>query len=210
MTLTPEEISEIKAQLREQVNHLPAQQKEAALKQIEQMSPQAVEALLNQQRAKKTGGQGEQDKTVYRMIVDGEIPSTKVDENDWAIAVLEINPISKGHTLIMPKTLVKEEKDLPKKATELAETVSKRIIKSLKASKTEIINQTQFGEVIINVIPIYDSPLTISSPRNKATSDELSEISKKLKAPPKKIPIIRVRKPSAHSNQILKLPRRIP
>lgn len=45
----------------------------------------------------------EDDKTIFSMIIDGEIPCHKVYEDDLVIAFLDINPFSTGHTLVVPK-----------------------------------------------------------------------------------------------------------
>jgi histidine triad (HIT) family protein len=42
-------------------------------------------------------------KTVFEKIIDGEIPATKVYEDDKFLAFLDIHPVSKGHTLLVPK-----------------------------------------------------------------------------------------------------------
>lgn len=41
--------------------------------------------------------------TVFSKIIAGEIPSYKVAENDYFYAFLDINPLAKGHTLVVPK-----------------------------------------------------------------------------------------------------------
>lgn len=41
--------------------------------------------------------------TVFSRIIVGEIPSHKIAENDEFFAFLDINPIAKGHTLVIPK-----------------------------------------------------------------------------------------------------------
>ena len=41
--------------------------------------------------------------TIFTRIIQGEIPSYKVAENDTCYAFLDINPIVKGHTLVVPK-----------------------------------------------------------------------------------------------------------
>ena len=41
---------------------------------------------------------------IFCRIVRGEIPSAKVFETDTVIAFLDINPVSKGHTLVIPKS----------------------------------------------------------------------------------------------------------
>ena len=47
--------------------------------------------------------------SIFTKIIKGEIPSYKVAENDDYFAFLDINPNSKGHTLVVPK---KEENRL--------------------------------------------------------------------------------------------------
>ena len=41
--------------------------------------------------------------TIFKKIVDGEIPAHKVYEDAHLIAILDIGPLSRGHTLVIPK-----------------------------------------------------------------------------------------------------------
>ncbi|MFO7275736.1 MAG: HIT family protein [Pseudomonadota bacterium] len=41
--------------------------------------------------------------TIFRRIIDGEVPCHKVYEDDKVLAFLDINPLSRGHTLVIPK-----------------------------------------------------------------------------------------------------------
>lgn len=41
--------------------------------------------------------------TIFSKIIRGEIPATKIYEDNEALAFLDINPVSKGHTLLIPK-----------------------------------------------------------------------------------------------------------
>ena len=43
--------------------------------------------------------------TIFTMIAKGEIPSFKVAENEEFYAFLDINPLAKGHTLVIPKNV---------------------------------------------------------------------------------------------------------
>ena len=63
MALTPEEISDLKKQLAEQIQHLPEAQRAEAQKQIDNMSPEALESMLQQQQAQ----QGPQ-KPIFRIF----------------------------------------------------------------------------------------------------------------------------------------------
>jgi histidine triad (HIT) family protein len=50
--------------------------------------------------------------SLFTKIVQGEIPAYKVYEDDCVIAFLDINPIQKGHTLVVPKVEVDQLFDL--------------------------------------------------------------------------------------------------
>ena len=45
-----------------------------------------------------------ENNTVFGKIIQGEIPATKVYEDEKCLAFMDINPVSKGHTLLVPKT----------------------------------------------------------------------------------------------------------
>ena len=170
------------------------------------MSTEALELMIQQQ----SKGEGRGGKTIFRMIVDGDVESVKVGENLSAVAVLDINPISKGHILIIPKKPVKTPKQIPKEAFALAEELSLKIMDNLKPKETKAETESKFGEAVLNIISIYDKPLSTSSPRAKATTEELNQIKRELETikienKPEKIKISRKRK-----EPILKLNRRIP
>ena len=44
--------------------------------------------------------------TIFSKIITGEIPSYKVAENEDFYAFLDINPLAKGHTLVVPKRMM--------------------------------------------------------------------------------------------------------
>jgi histidine triad (HIT) family protein len=73
-----------------------------------------------------------EEKTIFEKIIDGEIPSTKIYEDDHTYAFLDISPNTRGHTLVVPKKPYKDFLELPK--TEMShffETVQK-ISKAMK------------------------------------------------------------------------------
>ncbi len=41
--------------------------------------------------------------SIFTKIINNELPSYKVYEDDYVVAILDINPIQKGHTLVIPK-----------------------------------------------------------------------------------------------------------
>ncbi len=201
MPLSPEQIQELKNQFKEQIAHLPEDKRIEAEQQIEQLSDETIEEMLHHQKILQ--------KPVYRAIVSDEIPSKKIDENEEAIAVLEIKPISKGHTIIIPIKEVKDVKDLPTQASTLAKKIAKRIETKLSAKNVEIQTEFKFGEIIINIIPIYDKPLSLNSPRQEIPEPQLAELQNILKSKPKEN-VIEPEKETKEITIIPKLKRRIP
>lgn len=50
---------------------------------------------------------------IFCKIIDGDIPSAKVYEDDYVYAFLDISQVTKGHTLIIPKTHTKNIYETP-------------------------------------------------------------------------------------------------
>jgi histidine triad (HIT) family protein len=51
--------------------------------------------------------------TIFSKIIAGEVPCQKVYEDDHVLAFLDINPLSPGHTLVIPKRPVARLEELP-------------------------------------------------------------------------------------------------
>lgn len=204
--LTPEQITELKEQLSEQIESLPPQQKAEAQNQIDEMSPEALETMLKQQQSK------EPDKSVIRMIVDGEIPSRKIDSNKNAIAVLEIRPASKGHVIILPLRSIAQHESIPSGIFAFANKIARRIKAKLKPKGVEIQTETKFHEQLINIIPYYEKPASLASPRYKATEEELNAMQKILAVRPRTAPIRKtpLLKSQESSSGRITIKRRIP
>jgi histidine triad (HIT) family protein len=50
--------------------------------------------------------------TIFSKVISGELPSYKIYEDEYVIAFLDLNPIQKGHTLVVPKVEVDQMFDL--------------------------------------------------------------------------------------------------
>ncbi len=180
--LPEEQIKTIKEQLISQIDStFPEDKKSAAISQIESMNAEQLEQFLIQNKfikadegSEETGG-----KCIFCSIVFGEIPSTKIGENEKAIAILELNPISKGHTIIIPKEHIKTTPELPKESLELAGEIGGRLKQKFGAKDVIIEPANMFGHEIINVLPVYDNE-TLQSPKKQSTPEELAELKKDL------------------------------
>jgi histidine triad (HIT) family protein len=188
MALSQEQISEIKKQLFEQIENFPPAQKESAKQQIEEMSSEELEEFLIKNNLLKSG-ETPNDETsqscIFCSIVSGKTESYKIADSENAIAVLEINPISKGHVIIIPKSHISSDA-IGKQLAELIDIIKEKITQQFSPKKIELSSSEFFGHGIINLIPIYINE-NEKSPRKKATPEELKELQKILKISDKKI-----------------------
>ena len=206
--LNPEQIEQIKKQLIKQIEKsFPEDKKEFAKKQIENMNSEQLEEFLKKNQLIKTekGPQG----CVFCSIVSGEINSYKIDENKKALAVLEINPISKGHMIIIPKEHLSSADKIPQLVFSLAKDVAKRLKTKLKPKSTEISSSNLFGHEIINVIPLYGNENTAE--KHPVKPEELVELQKILVKIKKTTPRAKkIKTDSKKSEKKIWLPKRIP
>lgn len=104
-------------------------------------------------------------KDVFCKIVDGEIPSAKVYEDDDVLAILDISQTTKGHTLVMPKkhyqNILECPQDLMHKVMDVAQRIGQAEMMLFGASGINIL--TNVGEAAgqsvshfhVHVIPRY-------------------------------------------------------
>lgn len=102
---------------------------------------------------------------IFCKIIKGEIPSTKVFEDEKTLAFFDINPLTKGHTLVVPKGHYEDVFNIPiedlKFVIANAKNIAKNLKNSLGASGVNLVNAS--GEVAgqsvlhfhIHVIPRY-------------------------------------------------------
>jgi histidine triad (HIT) family protein len=72
------------------------------------------------------------DDCIFCKIVKGEIPCFKVFEDDRVLAFEDINPISEGHTLVIPKRHAVNLWDIPAEDLTAIHLASKKIIQGIK------------------------------------------------------------------------------
>ena len=180
--LSKEQIEFVKKQLLSQIDSLPESQRYSMKEQIESMSDQELEEFLIKNNLIKVGENQNNSNTsgggcTFCLLVSGTLPSNKIAENEKAIAILEINPISKGHVIIIPKEHVNSKELKPKSLESFTKEISESIKPKLKAEKIEIIPSELFGHIILNLIPLYNKEtLDLDAKRYKASEKELSEL----------------------------------
>ena len=99
--------------------------------------------------------------TIFTRIVRGEIPSYKVAEDERFFAFLDINPLTKGHTLVVPKQETDYLFDLDDRTLADMIVFAKRIARKLK-EKIEfkkvavVVLVLEVPHAHIHLIPIQD------------------------------------------------------
>ncbi len=199
--LSERETKELKQKILRQVEaNFPAEQVENAKEQIESMDSEQFESFLEKNKLIKKGE--EPAECVFCSIVSEKIKSVKIDKNDKAIVILEINPISKGHALV----ITKEHTDKPQKqALVLAKKISRKIKSKFKPKKMEISESRLFGHEVINILPVYKNE-NFSSERKPSKIEDLEIIREELEKKTEKIKKSKVEK----IKEIFWLPKRIP
>ena len=182
-----EQIEQLKKQVFEQIDPtFPKDKKEELKNQINSMDDESFIGFLKQNNLINPKGTSDKSgKCIFCSIVFGDIPSTKIGENEKAIAILEINPISEGHSLIIPKNHT--QKKLEKEVFDLANEIKEKLQTKFSPKEIQLIQGNVMGHQIINVLPIYNNE-TINSPKTKKTPEDLQKLKEKIEESKKEEP----------------------
>lgn len=125
--------------------------------------------------------------SIFSKIVAGDIPSYKVAENDKFFAFLDINPMAKGHTLVIPKQETDYIFDLDDTTLADMNIFAKRVAKAIeKAISCKRIGIMVIGMEVphahIHLIPINkESDMVLSNPRVKLEQAEFETIARDIR-----------------------------
>ena len=123
--------------------------------------------------------------TIFSKIINGEIPSYKVAENDRFYAFLDINPLQKGHTLIVPKLAEPEADyifDLDDDILREMLVFSKQVAHGIKAATDckrvgVAVIGLEVPHVHMHLIPINkEGDMSFANPKMTLAAEEMAEI----------------------------------
>ncbi len=120
--------------------------------------------------------------TIFSKIIAGDIPSYKVAENEHFYAFLDINPLAKGHTLVVPKREVDYIFDLDDEELAAMQVFAKGVALAIQqAFPCQKVGQAVIGLEVphahIHLIPIQrESDMIFSNPKLKLTDEEFKAI----------------------------------
>ncbi len=124
--------------------------------------------------------------TIFSKILSGEIPCHKIDENDKFLAFLDIFPLAKGHTLVIPKQEIDYifdiEDDLLSEMMVFAKHVAKKVEAKISCKRMGVaVIGLEVAHAHIHLVPINNvSDIDFSREKLKLSSEELAEIAKNI------------------------------
>ena len=125
--------------------------------------------------------------TIFSKIIAGDIPSYKIAENDNFYAFLDINPMAKGHTLVVPKQEIDYIFELDDVLLGEMVIFSKRVAAAIKkAVPCNRVGLMVIGLEVphahIHLVPIIkEGDMNLSNPKMKFTNEEFVEIAEIIK-----------------------------
>ena len=124
--------------------------------------------------------------TIFSRIVEGEIPCYKVAENDKFFAFLDIAPLAKGHTLVIPKREVDYFYDLEDEELQEMILFAKSIAKKIKATTgcikvATVVLGLEVPHAHIHLVPMNtENDVDFKREKLSLTPEEFAEIAKSL------------------------------
>jgi histidine triad (HIT) family protein len=120
--------------------------------------------------------------SIFTKIINGEIPSYKVAEDENYYAFLDINPIAKAHTLVVPKKEIDYIFDLDDKTLGglaiFAKRVAKAIEKSVECKRIGlVVLGLEVAHTHIHLVPLNsESDIDFKKNKLQLSAEEFSEI----------------------------------
>jgi len=125
--------------------------------------------------------------TIFTKIINGEIPSYKVAEDENYYAFLDINPMAEGHTLVVPKKEVDYIFDLDPDTLgglmQFAQKIAKKIDTAIDCKRVAVVVLgLEVPHAHIHLIPLnQESDVDFHKPKLKLTPEQFTAIAEKIK-----------------------------
>jgi len=122
--------------------------------------------------------------TIFSRIISGELPSYKIAENEKFFAFLDINPLVKGHVLVVPKIEVDKIFDLDdaylSEILVFAKPIAKSIEKSFDCKRCGVsVVGLEVPHVHVHLVPINTmNDLNFTRPKKSFSKEEMETVQK--------------------------------
>ena len=126
--------------------------------------------------------------TIFSRIIQGEIPCYRIAEEDRFFAFLDINPMTKGHTLVVPKQEIDYLFDLDDTLLADMMVFAKKVAKAIGAAlPCERVGMMVIGLEVphahIHLIPINrEGDMNLANPRVTLSKEEFEEIAARIRS----------------------------
>ncbi|KAK6005498.1 hypothetical protein QM012_007140 [Aureobasidium pullulans] len=125
---------------------------------------------------------------IFCKIIKGEIPSMKLFESEKVFAFLDINPLSYGHALVIPKHHGAKLHDIPDDQLTEILPVAKKIAQAINASDYNILqNNGRIAHQVVDHVHFHMIPkpnekegLGISWPQQQGNQDKLKKLKEEI------------------------------
>jgi histidine triad (HIT) family protein len=124
--------------------------------------------------------------TIFSKIISGQIPSYKIAEDENFFAFLDIFPLVKGHTLVVPKSVVDNFMDMDeghlRNILVFARPIAKAIQKSFPCNRVGLsVIGLEVPHAHLHLVPINSAnDLNFTRPKLKLSPEELQEVQEKI------------------------------
>ena len=124
--------------------------------------------------------------SIFTKIVNGEIPCYKIAEDENYLAFLDVMPLAKGHTLVIPKKEVDLIFDLEsedfKNLWGFAQQVAKKVGAAMPCVRVGVaVIGLEVPHAHIHLLPLqHEKDLNFSNPKKKYSSEEFQAIAQKI------------------------------
>src|SRR6056297_161064 len=124
--------------------------------------------------------------TIFTKIINGEIPSYKIAEDERFLAFLDINPLAKGHTLVVPKVetdyLFDLDEDLLGEMMKFSKKVALAIDSTMDCKRVGVaVLGLEVPHAHIHLCPINDlHDIEFSKPKLKLSEGEFKNIAERI------------------------------
>ncbi len=126
-------------------------------------------------------------KTIFRKIIDKEIPARIVAEDENFLAFLDVNPLQMGHTLVIPKKEIDYifdlEDDIFSELHLFSKKVAKKLIKAFPCKKIAVsVIGLEVAHAHIHLIPMNQiGDVNFSGQKLNPSEEELDAALEKIK-----------------------------
>lgn len=126
--------------------------------------------------------------SIFTKIINGDIPSYKIAENDQYIAILDAFPLVKGHVLVIPKQEVDKIFDLDKKTynglMDFSYDIAKAIEQAIPCLRVGVaVVGLEVPHVHVHLVPLNSiEDINFANPKLKLESEEMSDIASRIKS----------------------------